>query len=286
MRISLNGHLYIGSGATFGIRRRRDGRTWKKDSMHSPNYKMCDFYCSWGYIPLGILAQKGLCRNRLGEKENTKIITTFRIILPMSSSDMTQNNWWGLHQSTIISITPLLGLLAVGLALGPQMAQSEWREARLLPRLMLLLLLLMLLMLLLLLLHNQISVTKHLEHVHVHCTMYMYMTIDHGQLLLLLSPHFIEIISILSLSIGLALIPVAFQTTSLGPVNSSPIFATNFGPPHLNQIPMVQAQWSVLEILSNLKSSHCLFELDGHFYGFRRYIGYDWLQLDLREFPR
>ena len=73
--------------------------------------------------------------------------------------------------------------------------------------------------------------------------MYMYMTIDHGQLLLLLSPHFIEIISILSLSIGLALIPVAFQTTSLGPVNSSPIFATNFGPPHLNQIPMVQAQW-------------------------------------------
>ena len=107
MRISLNGHLYVGCGATFGIRRRRDGRTWKKDSMHSPNNKMCDFYCSLGYIPLGILAQKGLCRNRLGEKENTKIITTFRIILPMSSSDMTQNNWWGLHQSTIISITHL-----------------------------------------------------------------------------------------------------------------------------------------------------------------------------------
>ena len=42
-------------------------------------------------------------------------------------------------------ISPLLGLLAVGRALGPQMAQSEWREAMLLPRLMVLLPLLMLL---------------------------------------------------------------------------------------------------------------------------------------------
>ena len=47
---------------------------------------------------------------------------------------------------------PLLGLLAVGLALEPQMAQSEFKEARLLPRLMLLLLILLMLLLLLLLL--------------------------------------------------------------------------------------------------------------------------------------
>ena len=49
--------------------------------------------------------------------------------------------------------------------------------------------------------------------------------IDHGQLLLLMLPHFMEIISIFSLSIGLALIPVGFQTTLVGTLwDASQIF--------------------------------------------------------------
>ena len=70
-----------------------------------------------------------------------------------SSSEMRSYSDYYISAVTSITITntPLLGLLAVGLALGPQMAQSEFREARLLPLLMLLLLLMLLMLLLLLL---------------------------------------------------------------------------------------------------------------------------------------